>query len=115
MSEEERKKIKEYQRKGYQKLIRYKKEAFQKSFVSAQCKMSKKKLKFDNIKVNKKEFHKSKQPVNLDLVNVAQIVVSDKFKNSYGGFKYFIGYTEGEILRFVMYYLTSNEWIHKIL
>ena len=25
--------------------------------------------------VNKKEFHKSKQPINLDLVNVDQIVV----------------------------------------
>ena len=30
--------------------------------------------------MDKKEFHKSKQPVNLDLVNVDQIVISDKFK-----------------------------------
>ena len=36
-------------------------------------------LKFENIRVNKKELHKSKQPINLDLVNVDQIVVSDKF------------------------------------
>ena len=48
-------------------------------------------LKFDNIRVNKKEFHKSKQPINLDLVNVDQMVVSDKFKHSDDGFKYFIG------------------------
>ena len=41
--------------------------------------MSEKTLKFDNIRVNKKEFHKSKQPINLDLVNVDQIVVSDKY------------------------------------
>ena len=27
-------------------------------------------LKFDNIKVNKKEFHKSKQPIDLMSVNV---------------------------------------------
>ena len=54
---------------------------------------------FDNIRVNKKEFHKSKQPINLDLVNVDQIVVSDKFKHSDDGFKYFIGYKEGEIVK----------------
>ena len=44
-------------------------------------------LKFDNIRLSKKEFHKSKQPVNLDLVNVDQIVVSGKFKHSDDGFK----------------------------
>ena len=61
--------------------------------------MSEKTLKFDNIRVNKKEFHKSKQPINLDLVNVDQIVVSEKFKHSDDGFKYFIGYKEGEIVK----------------
>ena len=59
----------------------------------------KKALKFDNIRLNKKEFHKSKQPINLDLVNVDQIVVSDKFKHNDDGFKYFIGYKEGEIVK----------------
>ena len=49
--------------------------------------MSEKTLKFDNILVNEKEFHKSKQSINLDLVNVDQIVISDKFKHSYDGFK----------------------------
>ena len=61
--------------------------------------MSEKTLKFENIRVNKKEFHKSKQPIDLDLVNVDQIVVSDKFKHSDDGFKYFIGYKEGEIVK----------------
>ena len=32
-------------------------------------------------------------------VNVDQIVVSEKFKNSDEGFKYFIGYQEGEIIK----------------
>ena len=32
--------------------------------------MSEKTLKFDNVVVNKKELHKSKKPINLDLVNV---------------------------------------------
>ena len=44
--------------------------------------MSEKTLKFDNIRVNKKEFHKSKQLI--DLVNVDQLVVSDTFKQSDG-------------------------------
>ena len=37
-------------------------------------------LKFDNIRINKKEFHKSKQPITLD-------------------FKYFIGYKEDKIVK----------------
>ena len=61
--------------------------------------MSEKTLKFDNIRVNKREFHKSKQKIDLKSVNVNQIVVSDKFEHSDDGFKYFIGYQEGEIVK----------------
>ena len=61
--------------------------------------MNEKTLKFNTIKVNKKEFHKPKQAVSLDSVTVNQIVVSDKFKHSEGGYKYFIGYQEDEIIR----------------
>ena len=59
--------------------------------------MSKRTLKFENFKIDKKVFHKSKQPINLDLINVDQI--SDKFKHSDDGFKYFIGYKGGEIVK----------------
>ena len=61
--------------------------------------MSEKTLKFNNIRVNKKEFHKSKQPIDLMSANVDQIVVFDKFKHSDEGFKYFIGYQDGEIVK----------------
>ena len=61
--------------------------------------MTEKALQFDNIKVNKKEFHKSKRPIDLGLVSVDQIVVSDEVKHSDDGFKYFIGYEEGEIVK----------------
>ena len=61
--------------------------------------MNEKTLKFDNIRGNKKEFHESNQPFDLDLINVDQIVLSDKFKHSDDGFKYFIGYKEGEIVK----------------
>ena len=59
----------------------------------------KKTLKFNNTKLNKKEFHKSKQVTDLNLVTVDQIVVSDKFRHSDDGFKYFNGYQEGEIVK----------------
>ena len=61
--------------------------------------MSEKTLKFNNIRLNKKEFHKSKEPIDLMSVNVDQIVVSDKFKHNNEGFKYFIGYQEGGIVK----------------
>ena len=38
--------------------------------------MCEKTLKFNNIRVNKKEFRKSKKPVDLMSVNIDQIVVS---------------------------------------
>ena len=40
--------------------------------------MTGKTIKFNNIRLNKKEFHKSKQPIHLSLATVDQIVVSDK-------------------------------------
>ena len=43
--------------------------------------MSEKTLKFNNIKINKKEFHKSKQAIDLDLITTDKIVVSDKFRH----------------------------------
>ena len=56
-------------------------------------------LKFDNIGVNKKEFNESKQRIDLMSVNFDQILVSDKFKHSEEGYKYFIGYQEDEIVK----------------
>ena len=62
-------------------------------------KMSENTLRFDNIRVNKKQFHKSKQTINLDLVNVDQIVISDKYKHSDDGFEHLLGYKKNEIVR----------------
>ena len=61
--------------------------------------MSEKTLKCNNIRLNKKEFHKFKEPFDLLSVNIDQIVVSDKFKHNNKGFKYFIGYLEGGIVK----------------
>ena len=61
--------------------------------------MGEKTLKFNNIKVNKKEFHISKQAIELYLVDTGKIVVSDRFKYSEEGSKYLIGYQEDEIVK----------------
>ena len=61
--------------------------------------MSEKTLKFNNIRVKKKEFHKSKEPICLMLIILDQIVVSDKFRHNNEGFKYFIGYQECGIVK----------------
>ena len=61
--------------------------------------MSEKILKFNNIKINKKEFHKFKQAIDLDSVITNKIVVPDKCKHSEEGFKCFIGYQEDEIVK----------------
>ena len=49
--------------------------------------MNEKTLKFDNVRVNKKQFNKSKQLIDLGLINLDQIVVSDKFRHSDDVFK----------------------------
>ena len=61
--------------------------------------MSEKTLTFNNIGLNKKGFHKSKEPIELMSVIADQIVVSDKFKHNNESFKYFIGYQEGRIVK----------------
>ena len=102
MSQEEKNKIEEYQRKKYQELVQYKNEALKNKpfFVfSLHKKWVKKTLKFCHIRPNKNEFHYSKEQIDLMSVIVDQIVVSDKFKHNNEGFKYFIGYQEGEIVK----------------
>ena len=60
--------------------------------------MREKTLKFNNIILNKKKFHRSKEPVDLLSVDLDQIVVSHKCKHNDEGFKYFIGYLKSEIV-----------------
>ena len=60
--------------------------------------MGEKTLKFDNIEVSKKKFHTSKQAIDLNLVDINKIVISDKFKHRDKGFRYFIGYKDDNIV-----------------
>ena len=60
LSKKEKNKIKEHQRKRYQQLTQYKKEALQDKWplVLFSIRMSEKTLTFDNVRVNKKEVSK---------------------------------------------------------
>ena len=49
--------------------------------------------------LNKKEFHISKEPIDLFSVNIDRIVVFDKFEHNNEVFKHFIGYRKGEIVK----------------
>ena len=61
--------------------------------------MGEKTLKFNNIRLSKNIFHKSKESVDLFSISVDQIVVSDKFKHNNESFKHVIGYEKGEIVK----------------
>ena len=61
--------------------------------------MGRKTLNYDGVKKNKREFHASKQPINLDSVNVNKIVMSTKVKHGDGSLKYFIGYVDGDVVK----------------
>ena len=54
--------------------------------------MSKQKLVFNDIEVNKKYIYASKQAIPLNLVNTNNIVISYKVKQSNDTYKYFISY-----------------------
>ena len=68
--------------------------------------MSEKTLKFNNNILNKKKFHRYKEPIDLFSVNVDQIVVSYKFKHNDEGFKYFTGYLKTKLSNlYALFYL----------
>ena len=56
-------------------------------------------LTFSNIKVNKKKFHMSKKEIDLMLVNINKIVLSDILNHNEDRFEHFIGYQKSEIVR----------------
>ena len=56
-------------------------------------------MKLQNIEVNNKEFHKSKQETDLNLIDINKIVISDKFNRSDDSCKYLIDYKENGIVR----------------
>ena len=58
------------------------------------------------MKVDKKEFYASKQPIDINSVETNRIAISDKFKHIDKGLKYFFGYAVDDAIRhFVLYCL----------
>ena len=58
--------------------------------------MSEQTLTFDENVAHKKTIHASKEAVALDSVESSRILVSDKFKHSENGSKFFIGYLHND-------------------
>ena len=71
--------------------------------------MSEETLKFHIIILNKKEFHKSKKPIDLFSVDLDQIVVSDKFKHNDEGFKFSLVTRKEKMLNH--YVLFCHKWM----
>ena len=62
--------------------------------------MSRKTINFDDKKINKSNFYKSKKLFNLNDIDVNKILISKK--DSYGtknSLKYFIGYNNDDVIR----------------
>ena len=54
--------------------------------------------KFGEIKIDKKEYHRSKKPIDLNLIDINNIVASDKIELGKGD-KYYIGCKDDEFIR----------------
>ena len=68
--------------------------------------MNEKTLKFDDIRLNKNEFHKSMQPIDLSLVNVDKIVAFHKCKHSDDGLNILLVTKKVKLInRYVLSYL----------
>ena len=76
-------------------------------------------LMFGEIKLNKKDFHRSKQPLYLNQVEMSKVVISDEFKLD-DGVKSLIVYKNGETVKplciilpqisgFIKYFENSNK------
>ena len=76
--------------------------------------MGEKTLQFNNIILNKKKFHKSKEPIDLLSVDLDQIVVSHKFEHNNQSFKHFIGYLECEVIKPLCIIFPQIKWVYKI-
>ena len=61
--------------------------------------MIQKTLNFDGVEINKKKFLISKQPIDLNLVDVHKIVIASTIKYGDKNFKYFISYADDDSIR----------------
>ena len=52
--------------------------------------MSKTILNFDDIEVKKSAFHKTKNPIDIDKIDIKNTVISNKISYGKKGFEYFI-------------------------
>ena len=61
--------------------------------------MNKQTLGFNDVVVNRKNFHASKKAIPLNLVNTNNTVISYRVKHNDDRVKYFIGYLHDDVIR----------------
>ena len=74
--------------------------------------MDKKFIKFDDTKIEEYEFHKYKNPISMNDIDINGIVVSNKFPFGNQDFKYFIGYKDNKEIRALCIFFPEMS-IHK--
>ena len=52
----------------------------------------------NQFEINKKKFHASKQPIDLNLVDIRKIVTAYRIEHGDKSFKYFIGYAGNDVI-----------------
>ena len=69
-------------------------------------------LKFGEIKLNKKEFHRAKQPIYLNQIEISKIVISTKFKLD-DAFQIVLNTKMVKLLNHdVLFYLRWVDWLN---
>ena len=86
MSQEEKDKIKDYQRKNIKNWFNIQK--INNFCIFLNINNEWKNINFNNIILNKKKFHRSKEPIDFLSENLDPIVISYKFKHNDEGFKH---------------------------
>ena len=79
-------------------------------FFSLQnIRMSRSSINLDNEKIKKSDFYKNKKIFSIDNIDVNKILVSKKEKyDKYSSFKYFIGYTDKDVIRPLYLFLSQT-------
>ena len=89
MSEEKKRKLKEYQKNYHETKKIFKKLTF---FLFIIRNMEQEAVYFKENGIIKSASHKNKRPIKINEINIEEILLSHKKSYSKGSFKYFIGY-----------------------
>ena len=76
--------------------------------------MSTSSINFNDKKIKKIDFYnKNKKIFNINDIDINKILVSKKGTyGKYNSFKYFIGYSDNDIIRPLYFFFFTNDWLY---